>query len=249
MSITTKERSEVTTEPQNLLSAILSMVRDPSVDVDKLQAILAMQERLEGRQAVAAFNQAFAEMEPELPRVKKNGTVEYKGSKAFQFARWEDIDDIIRPIMRRHGFSLSFDTKPRQGDGGGLIVTGTLMHRDGHSHEASIPLALDASGGKNNIQGAGSTFSYGKRYTATMLLNLTTEGADDDGVAAGVSFINPDEIAKLEALMKETRADRVAFLRFLGVDALADVERKNFAGAVNALMAKRRKIEAEQEIV
>jgi len=228
-------------QPGSLLAAIVAMARDPSVDVTKLSAILQMQERMEERQAAAEFNRAFAAMEPLLPRVKKNGTVEYKGAKAFNFARWEDIDAVIRPIMREHGFSLSFDTAPRTSEGGGLIVTGTLLHISGHSKSASIPLALDASGGKNNLQGGGSTFSYGKRYCTTMLLNLTFEGEDDDGQRGGTVYINDEQLAKIIDLIKETKADTVAFLRFLGVDALTDIEVKNYPSAVNALLAKKQK--------
>lgn len=252
MSITTKDRSEIVPadQPHNMLEAILGMVKDPAIDAAKLAAMLAMQERLEERQGIAAFNRAFAAMEPELPRIKKDGTVNDKQGKAmFKFASWDRVDEIIRPILRAHGFSLSFTSTQRAGEGGGLIVTGTLRHVDGHSIDASIPLPLDASGGKNSVQGAGSTFSYGKRYSATMLLNLTVAGDDDDGVAGGIIYITPEEVAKIEELLTETKADRQRFLRnFAGIENLEDMEKKNFPTAINALFAKKRQMEA-QEIV
>jgi hypothetical protein len=49
----------------------------------------------------------------------------------------------------------------------------------------------------------GSTFSYGKRYTATALLNIVTEGEDDDGHRGGQSFITDAEADDLRALAKE----------------------------------------------
>ena len=79
--------------------------------------------------------------------------------KAFKFATYENIDRVIRPYLQAEGFSLSFTTAPRTADGGGAIVSGTLSHKSGHSRSASISVALDSSGGKNNIQAIGSSFS------------------------------------------------------------------------------------------
>lgn len=198
--------------PGNLLTAIVSLAKDPAVDVEKLNALLSMQERLENRQAEAEFNRAFHEMEPQIPRIKRDGTLEYPVDKnrpdgpkrqIAKFAKWETIDASIRPILRQFGFSLSFNTAPRQGDGGGLVITGTLLHVAGHSKQASMPLPLDTSGGKNNLQGGGSTFSYGARYVTRMLLNIVTEGDDDDGVLAGIHYISDEKAGELRVLMKE----------------------------------------------
>ena len=231
--------------PGALLSAIVQLAKDPAVDVAKLEALLGMQARMEGRQAEAEFNRAFHAMEPNLPRVKKNGHVEYKKGdkveKAFKFARWEDVDAGIRPILREHGFSLAFDTAPRQGDGGGLVVTGTLLHTAGHSRSSSIALALDSSGGKNNIQGIGSTFSYGARYVTRMLLNIVTEDDDDDGVRGGVVFLSPEESAELLALVTETNTQEGRFLAVMCSDvrSIEEVEAKDFVRLKNALLQKR----------
>jgi hypothetical protein len=208
-------------ETSSLLNIIAMAAQNPATDVAKLSALLDMQERVIAKQAEAAFNRALAALMKKLPRIKKNGTVEYPEDKnkpggpkkkAFNFARWEDIDEIIRPLMDEEGFSLSFNSAPKQGDGGGMICTGTLLHSEGHSRSASIPLALDSSGGKNNLQGMGSTFSYGKRYTTTMLLNLVFEGEDDDGVRGGARFISQDDADDLRNLSKEAGRQEGAFL-------------------------------------
>jgi hypothetical protein len=243
--------------PGALLPAIIQMARDPSVDVVKLQAIMEMQERLESREAKRQFNEAFAAMEPKLPRIKRNGVVEYpvnknepKGpkEKAFNFARYEDLDEGIRPILRQHGFSLSFSTTPRQGDGGGLVVTGTLLHVGGHSEEASIPLPLDTSGGKNNLQAGASTFSYGRRYTTTMLLNIVTEGADDDGKTGGTPYLTMEQIENLIGLLTDTGTDEGKFLATMvsGADSLGDVEQRDFRRLERALMVKKFNMKAPQ---
>jgi hypothetical protein len=208
-------------EEGRLLNAIIVLAKDPAVDVAKLSALMDMQERMEGRQAVVEFNQAFARMEPLLPRVKKNGEVWYPVNKnqpdgpkkkAFNFARWEDVDDAIRPLLRDHGFHLMFNTTQRAGDGGGVIVTGKLKHVGGHEEVASFALPLDTSGGKSNLQGYASSTSFGQRYCAKLLLNIVFEGEDDDGVAGGQKFITDEQAAELRAMTKEAGRQEGALL-------------------------------------
>src|SRR6478672_1774071 len=125
---------------QSLLPAVIALAKDPDVNVEKLEALLRMQERLEARQAEAEFSAAFARLAGKLPRVRKDGRVtlikDDKDLGSYSFARWEDIDRIIRPLLTEEGFGLSFNSRPRGEQGGGLIVSGTLMHRDGHSISA-----------------------------------------------------------------------------------------------------------------
>jgi ERF superfamily len=207
--------------PGALLGAIVQLAKDPAVDVTKLQALLTMQERMEAKEAERQFNQAFSRL-PSF-RVKKNGTIDLTskedrakgaaaGTRAVPFAKWEDMSDVIDPFLKAEGFRLIFNSAARQGDGGGLTVTGFLLHSGGHSMNASMPLPLDTGPGRNNLQAYGSTLSYGKRYTAEMLLNIVREGVDDDGKRGGTKFIAEAEAAELRALLTEAKRQEGPFL-------------------------------------
>ena len=196
----------------SLLNFVAMAVKDPSIDVTKLEALLRMQREIVADDAKTQFNRAFLRLQSKLPRIKKNGTLEYPINKndpdgpkrkIANFARWEDIDAAIRPLLDEEGFALSFNTAPRQGDGGGLLVTAILRHSAGHSTETSIPVPLDSSGGKNNLQGYGSTLSYGKRYAATAALNIITEGEDDDGHRGGAKFVSEEQVEALRRHCQE----------------------------------------------
>lgn len=232
--------------PGSLLTAIVAMAKDPAVDVEKLSALLAMQERLEARQAESAYNSAFSRLQMKLPRVKKNGQLSHlgkdgaKAGKVQSFAKWEDIDEAIRPLLDEEGFSLSFDTAPKAGDGGGLIVTAILRHQAGHSTRTAFPVPLDSSGGKNSLQGYGSSLSYGKRYAATAALNIITEDDDDDGVRGGLRAISRGQVDELRALIVETNTDEGRFLRMFEATHLESMEAGAFTGAKNMLMLKRK---------
>ena len=62
-----------------------------------------------------------------------------------------------------------------------MDITAILSHREGHSEETTLTLDADKSGSKNAVQAVGSSISYGQRYAAVALLNITTRGMDDDG--------------------------------------------------------------------
>lgn len=174
--------NEVVDLSGGLLAVIARAARDPAVDIDKMERLLLMQERVQTRDAEIAFNEAFSEMQPKLPIITKSGQIIHKGVVISEFAEWENINEAITPVLAEHGFSLSF--KPAEAKQHEIAVTAILRHRSGHKDEATLPLPIDSSGAKNAVQGVGSTLSYAKRYSATLLLNITTKGDDDDGESA-----------------------------------------------------------------
>jgi hypothetical protein len=237
-------QSQVTTAPaqagpSSLLPAIISLAKDSSVDVAKLDALLKMQAQMEDRQAKQEFTEAYTRMSEKLPRVKKNGTIDLGKGREIAFARWEDMDKVVRPIYTAEGFTLSFDTRSREG--GGLVVVGELLHRSGHSKTAEIPLPLDVGPGRNNLQAVGSTLSYGKRYCAEMLLNIVREGDDDDGNKGGMAFITAEEADELRLLMEETKTEEPRFCAIFNIAHLGEMQEANLTAAKNLLLTKKKK--------
>ncbi|MDX1117062.1 ERF family protein [Sinorhizobium medicae] len=221
-------------ESAAIIQVIERAAMNPSVDIDKMERLLQMQERIMERQAKASYMAALAEMQPDLPEIPENG----KGHGNIKYALWEDINELIKPVLGEHGFSLSFRTGQADGK---IIVTGVLSHRDGHSEETTMHLPTDTSGSKNAVQAVGSSTSYGKRYTAQALLNLTSRGDDDDGKAAGVKLISEEQRRELETIISKAEIDVAGFCAWAEVDSLAAISAANFGKAKQALEAKARK--------
>jgi len=173
---TQNDNLPATTEVTSMLAVISRAASDPSVDMDKMDRLLQMHERMQDRQAAADFAAALADMQDELPSIGERGNA----ANRYTYALWEDINAAIKPVLKRHGFALSFRTSFDDG----IAVTGVLSHRSGHREETTIKLPADSSGNKNAVQAVASSVSYGKRYTAGALLNLTSHGEDDDAFAA-----------------------------------------------------------------
>lgn len=203
-------------ESAAIFQIIERAARDPNVDIDKMQRLMEMHDKVQATRAKTAYAAAFSEMQPELPEIEENG----KGNNG-SYALWEDINDKIKPVLSAHGFGISF----RCGrDGTNVTVTAVLSHREGHSEETMMLLPLDTSGNKNAVQAVGSSTSYGKRYTAAALLNLTSRGEDDDGKKGGGKALDATPPpAKSSASLKRKDADgKDAWDRLIG-DVRADL--------------------------
>ena len=242
------EVTETNNDETGFLNFLERAAKDPSFDVAKFTALLDVKERQLNKQAEQAFNQAYTRAKLSMPRVTKEGSVEYPvdknqpdgpKKKAFKFAKYEDIDKAIRPTEQAEGFSRIFTTEEREG--GGVIVHCTLLHKDGHSKTASIPVALDTSGGKNNIQAMGSSFSYGKRYTTEMIWDIVKEGDDNDG-NYDIFPIDDVQFEAIQTLIEETGTDTAAFCKHLKVESLKAITNKQYPKAVQDLKAKKDKI-------
>lgn len=228
---------KTTAEPSDMLSVLSRVLENAKdLDVEKLERMLAMHERLQIEQRRQTFMEALSRLQIVVPQIQKNGKIIVKGVERSSYARLEDIDDVIRPMLADEGFSFSFDSESENGKV--HIIRCKMSHRDGHSETNSIVLPLDASQYRSDVQSTGSTLSYARRQLIKMHLNLIERGEDKDG--ANLERISAEQAADLEAMLSEAKGDRAGFLRYMGVEAFADITVGNFARAIEALEQKRR---------
>ena len=189
------------------------------------------------KEARTAFDGAFAAMQPELPVVAERGTVtDWNGSPTSTYALWEDINEAIKPVISKFGFGLRFRTGQ---DHNTIIVTAILSHSGGHAEETTMRLPVDLSGGKNPVQAIGSSTSYGKRYTASALLNLTSRGEDDDGKASVQSSrISAQEVAELRHMISVAKCDERRLKAYLGIATLDELPPSKLERAKQVIEAK-----------
>ncbi len=214
-------------EPQSLdLPAMLQgLALNPDVPVDKLEKIIELHERLSKQQAKAQFDEAFAEMQRNLPVImaRKKTT---NGTKDGKYAPLEDIMEKVRPILADHGFSISHRN---EFPAGGLIKTiGTLAHRAGFERSSEFVCVADKSGAKNDVQALGSAMSYGRRYTTNDLLNIVTRNEDDDAKRAAAAP-EPEGYADWVATLATKANEGLPALQAMWALANKDLDLKKYA--------------------
>lgn len=227
---TNNNQVAVVSESSAVLAVIARAASDPTVDMDKLERLLDMQERIMNKQAETEFNSALAAMQAEIPSVAERGAITGKTKdgrdfKSGNYATYEDIVDVVRPIMNKFGFAISFSIEQSPSS---IVVIGELVHKAGHSKKTQMSLPHENSGSKNSVQAIGSSTSYGKRYVFCAMLNIATRGQDDDGYAA-VPFVGLTESQENQIkglLSRLGMDDQEKFNDLHG--ALSDIPRTDF---------------------
>lgn len=222
-----------------LIQVIERAASNPNIDVEKMERLLAMQERILSRNAEMAFSAAMTAAQQEMTPISADAVNPQTHSKYASFAK---LDRVLRPIYTKHGFSLSFDEgdspKPEH-----VRVLCYVSHIEGFSRTYHRDMPADGKGAKGGdvmtkTHAAGAAGSYGARYLLKGIFNVAVGEEDKDGNQAG-ALITEDQVTVLMDLASEVGADRKKFLEFMGVEKLADIPAKSFIKAKTALESKR----------
>lgn len=169
----------------SFLQAILQAATDPNVDATKVATMAELAIKLQDRERETQFNQSLNAAIQEMPVITREGIIQIpaKDGKPARvqgrFARFEDIYRVVRPILEKYQLAIRFNV----GDSPqGVTVQPIVSHANGYTERGdAMRLPHDQSGSKNNTQAVGSATQYGKRYTMCAMLNIVTEGSDNDG--------------------------------------------------------------------
>jgi len=232
-----------------ILQIIERVATNPQADIDKMERLMEMRERIIQRDAEMAFNVAMAEAQSKVRRIGADSSNPQTRSK---YASYAALDKVLRPIYTDAGFSLSFDT----GEGAPpdfVRAVCYVSHNAGHSRTYHLDMPADGKGAKGGdvmtkTHATGSAMSYGMRYLLKMIFNVAVGEDDDDGNGAGAGpKITAQQAADIECLAGEVKADVPAFLRYLSktgkvkIDSIAAIPAVMHKDAIAALELKRAK--------
>lgn len=176
-----QELAPVQDQQAALLQVIARAAADTQVDIDKMERLLAMQERVMERNAEAAFNEAMRAAQGDMRQVATDANNPQTRSR---YATYAAIDAALRPVYTQHGFSISFGT----GDApeGYVRVLAYVSHVGGHTRQYKADMPADGKGAKGGdvmtkTHAFGAGTSYGMRYLLKMIFNVAIGEYDLDG--------------------------------------------------------------------
>src|SRR6516225_6204990 len=228
--------------PPTVLALIERVVLNPDADVEKLERMMAMYERLKAKEAELAYNAAKGRILKKLAGIKivKNRSVLHeieqgkpqKGAyEAFKYAPLEEIDKHLRPLLAQEDMDLSYSDEPRED--GGIVIRGRLKHLPvGHYEDSFMPAPLDTTGGKSDVQAVGSTNSYLRRYVACNIFNIVVVGDDDNGMGG---TIDEAQAKTILGLIKKAKVGP-RFLKYMKAPSIA--EAGSLEAAVSTIAAR-----------
>jgi hypothetical protein len=194
-----------------LLQVIQSAAQNPAVDIEKMERLLAMHERILARDAEAEFNEAMRACQSEMRRISADATNPQTKS---QYASYPALDRVLRPIYTSHGFSLSFsDGETAKVEY--VRVVCLVRHRAGHKELHWKDMPADGKGAKGGdvmtkTHATGAAQQYGMRYLLKGIFNVAIGDQDNDGNTDGM----PDTevaawIMKIEATTEKSAAKEI----------------------------------------
>lgn len=158
---------------------ILQMAITQGADIDKLTALMGLQERWEANEARKAYSVAFSAFKAEHVSITKATKVKSGPLDGMMYANLFDVVNAVIPALSKHGLSHSW--KLTKDEPTWMEVTCTIRHILGHSESVSMGSAPDAGPGRNAIQARGSAKSYLERYTLLAATGTAASDQDNDG--------------------------------------------------------------------
>lgn len=208
---------------------LLQMAVQQGADLDKLEKLMALQERWEATEARKAYDAAFSAFKAEALRIVKNRQVTDGPLRGKAYAELFSVVNAVTPALSKHGLSSSW--KITKDEPTWIEVTCTLKHVGGHSEAVSMGGPPDAGGAKNAIMARASTVSYLQRYTLKAITGLSEQDDDDDGghhPEQGADTGDQQEHPKLQAGRDAAMAGMEALTAWWG--KLSAQERKAMNG-------------------
>lgn len=165
-----------------LLQVISRAAQDTTIDLDRMERLLVMHEKLNQHRAERQFIEAMTQFKRTAPTITKNKLVGYANrdgtTTGYKHATLAAVTSAAIASLADVGISHRWDLE--QLEDRRVRVTCVLTHTGGHSTRTSLEGAPDDSGKKNLIQQTSSTITYLQRYTLLAATGLATED-DDDG--------------------------------------------------------------------
>ncbi|WP_418116019.1 ERF family protein [Variovorax sp. NFACC27] len=251
-SVVLPPRNEIAT----VLHAITAAAHDPSVDIDKMERLLSMHERMHARANEQKFNAAMTKAQAAMGPISADAVNPQTRST---YASYAQLNRALRPIYTKNGFALSFDTddSPKENH---IRVLCYVSHAAGHMRTYKCDMPADGKGAKGGdvmtkTHAQGSAMTYSQRYLLKLIFNVAIGETDDDGNGAGRTpgaddirqATEADRLADgLFQRLQQTKTDaQAAALWAEGCVALAETKRRDLYDEFKeSVITHRRKLKA-----
>jgi len=184
--------------------SILRYAIDHQADVSVIERMLVVRDKLKAEAAKAAYDTAMAEFQSECPIIiKEKGVPTKTGKVAYNYAPIEAIEVQIRPFLRKHGFSHTFDTDVASTEGW-VIAKCIVKHTAGHSEisTAKFPLGTKTEI-MSNTQVYAAALTFANRRALCNAYGLVLAGEDMDGQTGKFKPKGPSSLAAPESNLKD----------------------------------------------
>lgn len=219
----------------SILAVISRAATDPAVDVEKVERLAALYERMQAKQAEQSFGVAMAEAQKGMDHVRTDAN---NPSTKSKYASYGALDKAVRPVYTKHGFALTFGTADGAPEGHVRVIC-DVFHKAGHTKRYHIDMPADGKGAKGGdvmtkTHAMGSALTYGFRYLLKAIFNIVV--SDDDGNGAGGDApLTEDQMEHVQRLIEQTKSDPEKVCAFMKVESLSVIPQSQYRKIIEAL--------------
>ena len=237
---------EIIEVPKNTVKPdIIAMALNQDLDIDRLNALIAMKKDEEDRRAKREYNKAMVKAQANMPIVPKD---KFNSHTKSHYSSYEMILKHTQPVYTAEGFAISM-YEGKQTVENNVLMFADIMHEGGHTETIWVNMPIDDKGAKGTVNKTGphakkSSISYARGSLICTAFNIPT-GIDDDGNAAGGTvYVDEEQVASLDAMITKIgdSMDKQAFLDMLAVSSLEGILAENYEFAVKCLNKKYKKV-------
>lgn len=177
-------------------------------------------------ESIAALSAALSKAQGEM-----RGAVKDSANPFFK-SRYADLASVIeaaREPLAKNGLAVIQLINETGG------VETVLTHSSGEWISSTLQLTPKTT----SPQDMGSIISYGRRYSYAAIVGLAQVDDDAETAMGRVSnTITADQQAVIERLLTETKSNKAAFLKYLGVSSVNQLPSNQYNDAMSALEKK-----------
>lgn len=242
-------------QANQFMSMIIQAGSDAKADVDKMDKMFALYEKVKAAEARVLYNKAMASAQGEMTTIEKK----HKNLQTNSYyAKVEDIIAGIKPVLTKHGFSLSFSEIENNKEDE-ITVKLIISHDGGEDREFFATRPITTKGLKGNVNmtethARQSAVTYAERAALVSALSLEVAFVgDDDGNSAGgkvVPEITNEQLMNLEARINEVYEEPSGAEKFINylkgelkINQLKEIRMDRYSWVMNTLdkVVERRK--------
>lgn len=173
----------IPSESTALIQVIERAAANPDVDIDKMERLMLMHERIMQRNGETLFNESLSACQSEMRPIAADAENPQTRS---EYATYAALDRALRPIYTKHGFAISYNTadspKPEH------VRVLAYVSKSSFTRTYHVDMPADGKGAKGGdvmtkTHASGAANSYGMRYLLKMVFNVAIGEDDTDGNA------------------------------------------------------------------
>ena len=205
-------------------------------NVSVVKELIAMCREQRAEDAKTAFARAFFQLKKNMPEIyadkeAKNGT-----KSMYTYCSEKEISEKLEPHLMSYGFTMLFGQSESENR---ITVSVTLMHEAGHQEERTYMVRPGATNSMKDATAADTgAATTAWRHLMIKLFGLKSriqENQDARNEGEPISF---EQVETLRELVKETKSDEAAFLRFAGAETYETIGTARYQQLFNALQKK-----------